>query len=66
METKLTSVKVIKDLYSQFKKVTLDGDNKVTLQQLVNRSLTLFVNDDMFRENIIKYDNLQIVSGSQF
>ena len=37
-DIKLTSVKIVKDLYNEFKHVSLD-DN-INLQQLVNRCVT--------------------------
>lgn len=63
MDVKLTSVKILKDLYSQFKRVTLD--DKMSLQKLVNRSLTLYVEDQKFKDKIDSFAELQ-VSGSQF
>lgn len=63
MDVKLTSVKILKDLYSNFKRVTLD--DKMSLQKLVNRSLTLYVEDPNFKEKIDSFAELQ-VSGSQF
>lgn len=64
METKLTSVKILKNLYTQFRKATLD--EKITLQQFVNRSLNLYVLEDEFRTKINQYKELQITSGSHF
>jgi hypothetical protein len=64
METKLTSVKVIKELYNKFRKITLD--EKLTFQQLVNRSINLYVSDEKYKTSINEYKNLQIVSGSKF
>lgn len=63
MDVKLTSVKILKDLYTQFKRVTLD--DKMSLQKLVNRSLTLYVEDPKFKDKIDSFAELQ-VSGSQF
>ena len=63
MDVKLTSVKILRDLYSQFKRVTLD--DKMSLQKLVNRSLTLYVEDPKFKNKIDSFAELQ-VSGSQF
>jgi hypothetical protein len=63
MDVKLTSVKILRDLYTQFKRVTLD--DKMSLQKLVNRSLTLYVEDPNFKEKIDSYADLHI-SGSQF
>jgi hypothetical protein len=64
METKLTSVKVISELYNKFRKITLD--EKLTFQQLVNRSINLYVSDDKFKTSINEFKSLQSVSGSQF
>jgi hypothetical protein len=63
MDVKLTSVKILSNLYSQFKRVTLD--DKMSLQKLVNRSLTLYVEDPNFKDKIDSFAELQI-SGSQF
>jgi hypothetical protein len=63
MDVKLTSVKILSNLYSQFKRVTLD--DKMSLQKLVNRSLTLYVEDPSFKDKIDSFAELQI-SGSQF
>jgi len=61
--TKLTTVKILKDVYSSFKKVSFDSD--VTLQKLVNRTVERYVTDDEFRQEMNEYLKLQI-SGSQF
>jgi len=61
--TKLTTVKILKDVYSSFKKVSFDSD--VTLQKLVNRTVERYVKDDEFRKEMNEYLELQI-SGSQF
>lgn len=37
VETKLTTVKIIKGVYSNFKRVSFESD--VTLQKLVNRTV---------------------------
>ena len=50
MKTKLTSVKILKDLYINFKHMCLDND--MNLQKLVNRSIFLYNNDDIFRKKI--------------
>jgi len=63
-QTKLTSVKIIKDLYTQFKKVTLD--EKITLQQFVNRTLNLYIVDNEFKNRINEHKDLKIASGSCF
>lgn len=61
--TKLTSVKILKDVYSNFKQVSFDSD--VTLQKLVNRTIERYVHDKEFRQEMNEYVKLQI-SGSQF
>ncbi len=62
MNYKLTSVKILKELYRNFKSKTFDDE--FTLQKLVNRSMDLYVLDDDFRGKIQEYDNL-IPSGSK-
>jgi|TARA_R110002073_G_scaffold281866_2_gene446116 hypothetical protein len=62
MEYKLTSVKILKELYKKFKSSTLDDE--FTLQKLVNRSMDLYVLDEKFKESIQSYDKL-IPSGSR-
>jgi len=62
MDYKLTSVKILKELYRNFKSKTFDDE--FTLQKLVNRSMDLYVLDEEFRGKIQKYDNL-IPSGSR-
>ena len=61
--TKLTSVKILENLYSKFKLNTVN--TKMTLQKLTNRSVDRFLTDEKFREEIETYDNL-VVSGSNF
>jgi hypothetical protein len=61
--TKLTTVKIIKDVYSKFKQISFDSN--ITLQKLVNRSLNKYVQDTEFQNEINKYGELQS-SGSQF
>jgi hypothetical protein len=58
----LTSVKILKELYRNFKIKTLDDE--FTLQKLVNRSMDLYVLDTKFKDKIQSYDNL-IQSGSR-
>ena len=62
MDYKLTSVKILKELYKKFKANTLDDE--FTFQKLVNRSMDLYVLDDKFKNTIQSYDNL-IQSGSR-
>ena len=59
---KLTSVKLLKDLYKKFKLSTLD-DN-FTLQKLVNRSMDLYVHNQDFQIQINEWQNLK-PSGSK-
>ena len=62
-KTKLTSVKVVGELYSRFKHLSLDED--INLQQLVNRTILLYIEDGDFRKKVNEYKNLKI-SGSSF
>jgi hypothetical protein len=62
-EIKLTSVKVISELYKKFKNETIE--NEFSLQKLVNRTLDLFVYDEELRKKILEHDNLH-QSGSKF
>tara|TARA_Y100000296_G_C5071784_1_gene205276 strand:- start:563 stop:751 length:189 start_codon:yes stop_codon:yes gene_type:complete len=58
---KLTSVKLLDNLYKKFKVFNLD-DN-FTLQKLVNRSMDLYVHNENFRKTINEWRNLK-ASGS--
>ncbi len=62
-EVKLTSVKVISELYNKFKNETIE--NEFSLQKLVNRTLDRFVHDENFRKQILEHENLH-QSGSKF
>ena len=57
--TKLTTVKIIKDIYSKFKRISFDSN--ITLQKLVNQSVDKYI-EEKFRTEINEYQNLQ--SGS--
>ncbi len=48
--TKLTSVKIITELYNLFKKNNVESG--FTLQELVNKSIHLYNTDDDFRTTI--------------
>lgn len=61
--TKLTTVKILKNIYSNFKHVSFDSD--VTLQKVVNRTIDRYVTDEEYRKEMNEYNRLQ-VSGSQF
>ena len=62
MDYKLTSVKILRDLYKKFKYKSLVEE--VTLQKLVNRSMDLYLIDDEFRNQINEWKNLK-PSGSR-
>jgi|TARA_R100001509_G_C4822869_1_gene200456 hypothetical protein len=62
-EEKLTSVKIIDELYRKFKEKAIRDD--FSLQKLVNRTLDMFVYDEDFKKKILEYDNLE-ESGSKF
>lgn len=62
-EEKLTSVKIINELYRKFKEKAIHDD--FSLQKLVNRSLDLFVYDEEFQKKILEYENLED-SGSKY
>ncbi len=62
-KTKITSVKILFDLYKEFKLSALSEE--FTLQKLVNRSMDRYIKDEDYKEFIVKYDDLQI-SGSNF
>jgi hypothetical protein len=58
---KLTSVKLLDNLYKKFKISNLD--DSFTLQKLVNRSMDMYVLDKEFRASINEWKNLK-PSGS--
>ena len=62
-KSKLTSVKLLKDLYDKFKLKTVNTD--MTLQKLTNRSVNMFLENEEFRNDVETYKNLQ-ASGSNF
>ena len=59
--SKLTSVKVLEDLYNKFRVQTINSE--MNLQRLTNRCIHLYLNDDDFREAINELEDLTI-SGS--
>jgi hypothetical protein len=59
--SKLTSVKILEDLYKRFKSATVN--TKMTLQKLTNRSINLYLTDENYKNNIETHNNLTI-SGS--
>ena len=60
-KSKLTSVKILEDLYKSFKSATVN--TRMTLQKLTNRSINLYLTDEQFKDNLETHDNL-ISSGS--
>ena len=58
---KLTSVKLLDNLYKKSKISNLD--DSFTLQKLVNRSMDLYVHNENFRKEINEWNNLK-PSGS--
>ena len=62
-KVKLTSVKVIENLYNAFRYKTVNSS--MNLQKLVNRSIHKYLNDDIVKEDMENYDKLYI-SGSRF
>ena len=61
--TKLTSVKILKSLYEQFKFKTVNSS--MNLQKLVNRSVHQYLNDVTIKEQMESYDKL-FASGSRY
>ena len=57
--TKLTSVKILTELYEKFK----GEDSEMTLQKLVNRSMDLYLKDKEYKKLITKHEEL-VESGS--
>ena len=60
-KSKLTSVKILEDLYKRFKATTVN--TKMTLQKLTNRSIDLYLTDEQYKQQLETHDNLTI-SGS--
>ena len=61
--TKLTSVKILKILYERFKVSTVNSN--MTLQKLTNRAIDLYLENEEFKTEVEKHDDLTI-SGSNF
>ena len=59
--TKLTSVKILYELYDSFKLKTVNTE--MSLQKLTNRSMDLYLNDAQFSEQVNTYNEL-LISGS--
>ena len=60
-KSKLTSVKILEDLYKRFKQTTVN--TKMTLQKLTNRSIDLYLTNENYKNTVETHDNL-IASGS--
>ena len=60
-KSKLTSVKILEDLYKRFKSTTVN--TKMTLQKLTNRSIDLYLTDENYKNIVETHDNLA-ASGS--
>jgi len=56
--TQLTSVKVDKDLFDNFKIECVK--RKFSLNKLVNRAMDLYLNDESFRKQLTNTANLKI------
>ena len=59
--SKLTSVKVMDDLYQKFRKDTVNSE--MNLQRLTNRCIHLYLNDEKFKNLVDDVKELTI-SGS--
>ena len=57
-EEKLTSVKIIDELYRKFKEKAIRDD--FSLQKLVNRTLDMFVYDEDFKKKILEKDGMKM------
>ena len=62
-KSKLTSVKILEDLYKRFKSTTVN--TTMTLQKITNRSIDLYLTDEQYQEKLETYDKLT-TSGSNF
>ena len=61
MDKKITTVKVLTELYNDFKRLNIDSG--FSLQKLVNRSMFLYVNDDKFQNKI---EHTQLSGSTSF
>tara|TARA_Y100000992_G_scaffold246813_1_gene178230 strand:+ start:295 stop:489 length:195 start_codon:yes stop_codon:yes gene_type:complete len=62
-QTKLTSVKILKILYEDFRVKTINSN--MNLQKLTNRAIDMYLTDDEFRNDLETHEELTI-SGSNF
>ena len=61
--TKLTSIKIIEDIYKNFKADTVN--TKMSLQKLINRTMYLYNSDINYKNRLNDTTDL-IISGSGF
>ena len=61
--SKLTSVKILKILYEDFRVKTINSS--MNLQKLTNRAIDMYLTDEKFRDNLETHEELTI-SGSNF
>ncbi len=61
--TKLTSVKILKILYEDFRVKTINSN--MNLQKLTNRAIDMYLSDEEFRNDLETHEELTI-SGSNF
>ncbi len=61
--TKLTSIKLIEDIYKNFKSNTVN--TSMSLQKLINRTIYLYNSDSNYKNRLNNTNNLT-VSGSGF
>jgi hypothetical protein len=61
--TKLTSVKILKILYEDFRVKTINTN--MNLQKLTNRAIDMYLTDKNFRNKLETHEELT-VSGSNF
>jgi len=61
--TKLTSVKILKILYEDFRVKTINSN--MNLQKLTNRAIDMYLTDDEFKNDLETHGELTI-SGSNF
>ena len=59
--SKLTSVKILESLYETFKLKTVNTD--MNLQKLTNRSVNLYLTDEIFKNTIDNHTTLFVSSS---
>ena len=63
INTKLTSVKILKILYEDFRVKTINSN--MNLQKLTNRAIDMYLTNEEFRSELETHEDLT-VSGSNF